>query len=547
MGRKLIVSCKFGGEFQQGEYGVQYNGGEAYAIEVDEEISFDTFRARVVAKCGLNEKGSLIALKYYLPTNNTTLISLRDDSDMKIFVNLFKDSISSDIYVQKLDSGKNGFSTLESQSILESDNLQPKMLPVWRDAITGIWQMFEGVEEIIETNPGSHVVWETTKNDSFQSLFISFYAQIVGFKNGCRPLLLVDGTFRKEHYKVTAIDANNQMFPLAFSVVLGETRDNWLWFLSNLKIVVDGVAGLTITSYRHKGLLDTVLEVFPDCYHAVCMHHLVANLMNSLSGKVRKASKKIIKNLVYASANSLKAEIYARGCRFGHLTTNVAESFNGWILEARSLPPIAMVNKIREQLMGMFFTRREELIQWTKVVTPCINKTMRSSVLASLTCRISPSSSFLYEVNDGKIHSVNLETMTCTCKTWHTLKNSCIHVAKICEQTERSIMPYISPYFTTELWRLAYAETINPVPNDDMSVYVSSNNSDDGGVEDWPFDCKSISGSSQWTQVLPPNVRQRPGRPKRKRIESQPVDKRSLCCSRCHEEGHNRATCNKAI
>ncbi|KAG8366000.1 hypothetical protein BUALT_Bualt17G0030600 [Buddleja alternifolia] len=178
MGRKLIVSCKFGDEFQQGEYGVQYNGGEAFAIEVDEEISFDTFRARVVAKCGLNEEGSLIAMKYYLPTNNTTLISLRDDPDMKIFVNLFKDSLSSDIYVQNLDSGKNG----------------------------------------------------------------------------------------KEHYKVTvlsavAIDANNQMFPLAFSVVLGETRENWLWFLSNLKIVVDGVAGLTTTSDRHKGLLDTVLEV----------------------------------------------------------------------------------------------------------------------------------------------------------------------------------------------------------------------------------------------------------------------------------------------
>ncbi|KAG8385919.1 hypothetical protein BUALT_Bualt03G0095300 [Buddleja alternifolia] len=178
----------------------------------------------------------------------------------------------------------------------------------------------EIINDIIGTNPGSHAVWETFENDRFKSLFILFYAQIVGFKNGCRPLLLIDGMFGKEHYKI----------------VIGE------------------VEGLTIISDRHKGLLDTVSEVFPNFYHAICVHHLIANLMNSLSGKVRKETKKIIKNPVYASANSLRveefdknmnkikkisldafvwlkdsepyrwAEIYARGCRFGHLTTNVA-------------------------------------------------------------------------------------------------------------------------------------------------------------------------------------------------------------------------------
>ncbi|KAG8385920.1 hypothetical protein BUALT_Bualt03G0095400 [Buddleja alternifolia] len=144
---------------------------------------------------------------------------------------------------------------------------------------------------------------------------------------------------------------------------------------------------------------------------------------------------------------------------------------------------------------------------------------------------------FLYEVHDGKIHSVNLEKLTCTCRTWHTSKIPCIHVVKVCEETGRSIMPYVSPYFTTELWRLAYAEVINPVPNNDMPLHVSIDNSNDYIEEEWSFDYENVRGSSQLTQVLPPNVRRRPRRPKRKRIESQPVDKRSLCCSRCHEQG----------
>ncbi|KAK9242859.1 hypothetical protein V1506DRAFT_509006 [Lipomyces tetrasporus] len=40
-----------------------------------------------------------------------------------------------------------------------------------------------------------------------------------------------------------------------------------------------------------------------------------------------------------------------RGNRLGHRTSNVAESFNGWILEARSLPVHAMMERIGVQIM----------------------------------------------------------------------------------------------------------------------------------------------------------------------------------------------------
>ncbi|KAK9288824.1 hypothetical protein L1049_017289 [Liquidambar formosana] len=432
--------------------------------------------------------------------------------------------------------------------------------------------------KIMETNPGSYVEWLTGEDCRFQRLFISFYAQILGFKKACRPLLMIDGTFGKDHYKTTilsaiAIDGNDQMFPFAFGVVLGETKRNWLWFLMNLRTILDGVVNLTIISDRHVGLVDSVTEVFPECYHAFCVRHIVANLLGSLGSSIKSEAKKVIKGLVYVAVGSTRieafnhnlneiksiskeayawvrdsepfrwAKVYATGNRYGHLTTNVAESFNSWILEARNLPIIPMVNKIREQLMGHFYTRREEASRWTKSLTPSFDEILQKYVLQSLICRVSPSNNSLYEVDDGvRRRLVNLQTMTCTCRMWKMTKIACIHVAKVCKVSRRNIVEYCSPYYTTEMWRLAYAESIHPVPNEDMPFNIGTLSSKVAIMEG---DLQNISSNS--TPVLPPKTRPRPGRPKKRRLESQPEPKRALHCGRCGSIGHNRATCNKAI
>ena len=45
------------------------------------------------------------------------------------------------------------------------------------------------------------------------------------------------------------------------------------------------------------------------------------------------------------------AEIYFQGRRYGHLTSNIAESLNSWLLEARNMPILAMLERIQHQLM----------------------------------------------------------------------------------------------------------------------------------------------------------------------------------------------------
>ena len=53
------------------------------------------------------------------------------------------------------------------------------------------------------------------------------------------------------------------------------------------------------------------------------------------------------------------AESRFDGNRYGHITSNIAESINSWLLEARELPILAMLERIRHQLMEWFAVRRE--------------------------------------------------------------------------------------------------------------------------------------------------------------------------------------------
>ena len=45
------------------------------------------------------------------------------------------------------------------------------------------------------------------------------------------------------------------------------------------------------------------------------------------------------------------AEIYFENCHYDHLTSNISESLNSWLLHVRELPILPMLETIRHQLM----------------------------------------------------------------------------------------------------------------------------------------------------------------------------------------------------
>ena len=47
------------------------------------------------------------------------------------------------------------------------------------------------------------------------------------------------------------------------------------------------------------------------------------------------------------------AEVYFPRWRYGHLTSNIADSLNSWLLEAHERPVFSMFEKIHHQMNGM--------------------------------------------------------------------------------------------------------------------------------------------------------------------------------------------------
>nr|XP_027109085.1 uncharacterized protein LOC113728936 [Coffea arabica] len=100
------------------------------------------------------------------------------------------------------------------------------------------------------------------------------YAQKLGFLEGCRPFVGFDGCFLKGPFDgvlltAVALDANNNIFPLAFAVAECESKDTWRWFFyyfSEFFGPFDHSKPLTFMSDRQKlqGLNLAYEEMIPE-------------------------------------------------------------------------------------------------------------------------------------------------------------------------------------------------------------------------------------------------------------------------------------------
>lgn len=117
------------------------------------------------------------------------------------------------------------------------------------------------LEALKEASPNSYFqldVDNKTQPPTFKRVFFCFDGVRQGWLAGCRKVLCLDGCFLKNFLGgmlLSAIgrDANEQMYPLAWAVVEGETNDSWHWFVTQLKKATgekDG-QGWTIISYEH--------------------------------------------------------------------------------------------------------------------------------------------------------------------------------------------------------------------------------------------------------------------------------------------------------
>ncbi|XP_054778382.1 uncharacterized protein LOC129286445 [Prosopis cineraria] len=221
----------------------------------------------------------------------------------------------------------------------------------------------------METDAGTVAKWVASENNRFERLFIAYGCSIKGFLLGARPILYVDGCFLSDPYQGTLLvastyDADNKLFPLAFAIVGSETHDDWTWFLQNIKDIL-GSLQVTIVSDRNNAIIGAVRAIFDGDRHAFCYQHVKENFSSEFNkvcrGMGRNSKEEALKLLDYIAYARHEHEFHiAMGNLriWDKITTNLAESFNAWILEERRHNICVLVNEHRDKLSKKFFASK---------------------------------------------------------------------------------------------------------------------------------------------------------------------------------------------
>lgn len=95
--KKVIAICQSGGEFVTSADGsLAYQGGEAYATDIDLDTKLADLKSEVADMFG---KTHPMFIKYLLPSNKKTLITIAKDKDLQRMINYLRDAATVDLFI----------------------------------------------------------------------------------------------------------------------------------------------------------------------------------------------------------------------------------------------------------------------------------------------------------------------------------------------------------------------------------------------------------------------------------------------------------------
>lgn len=193
------------------------------------------------------------------------------------------------------------------------------------------------------------------------------------------------------------------------------------------------------------------------------------------------------------------------GKRYNIMTSNVAETWNSVLREAREYPILSLIEYIREKLMSWFATRRQLRSGGDKSLTPHVDEVVAANFERSGGLWVTLIAEQEYEVRDkeGTTCHVNLTDKTCTCNEFEALLIPCIHAIAAATRHHIRVDSLVGECYRMSTYRAAYSGKINPVVGYERIEVLSSDS----------------SGSQ--VSLNPPASRRPPGRPRKSRILSR--------------------------
>ncbi|KAL8485724.1 hypothetical protein ACS0TY_027854 [Phlomoides rotata] len=210
---------------------------QSHAIKAKRSVKFTkTAPERVYARCSDKECGWNLNL---LKMINEETFQLRVCDDEHTCAPTYELRVCDD---EHTCAPTYEVSNLKSRSGLYGKNVSTEKLEGCPDAQFA--KLWDYADKIKRTNPGSTVIVGTEDNEDEEKKFSRFYmclqAVKSGFRDGCRPIIRVDECHLKGPHKgilltAVGVDANNNLYPIAWAIVNTESRETWGWFLLCMK------------------------------------------------------------------------------------------------------------------------------------------------------------------------------------------------------------------------------------------------------------------------------------------------------------------------
>jgi hypothetical protein len=321
----------------------------------------------------------------------------------------------------------------------------------------------------------------------------------VGFLEGCRPFIGLDGCFIKltigaQILAATGRDGNNNIYPIAWAVVAKEDTENWQWFLEQLKEALGGEQGkfgyYTIMSDRQKGLLKAVTTVFPNSQQRYCLRHIYANFQTA--GFRGEDLKKCMDNapysytrdgfdgakeemkkqseLAWAWLSKIPMHTWARcamdtNCQTDLVVNYLSEVFNKYILDVRNKPIVTMLVGIYDKCMVRWDGKREGAKSSSWEIAPHYVKQLELMKTYSRKCVPKRADKGLWQVKSGKnTHEVNITSRTCSCRKWQLSGMPCNHAVSALYKAALHPKDFVSPFLKKEMYLKSYKPVFTPMP-----------------------------------------------------------------------------------
>ncbi|KAK2383336.1 MuDR family transposase [Trifolium repens] len=338
--------------------------------------------------------------------------------------------------------------------------------------------------------------------------------------------------------------------------IIKKNDESWTWFLSELhkalEVNIECRPEILFLSDGQKGIVDAISRKFPKSSHAFCMRHLSESISKEFKNSrlihllwkaayatTTTAFKEKMAEIEEASPEAAKwlqqfhpsqwALVYFEGTRYGHLSSNI-EEFNKWILDARELPIIQVIERIHGNLITQFDDRRLKSSSWYSVLTPSAERRMVEAINHASTYQVLRSDEVEFEViSADRSNIVNIGSRSCSCRDWQLYGIPCSHAVAALISCRKDVYAYTAKCFTVASYRDTYAEELHPVPRK-----LEWRRTDESALD------------NDITVVRPPKFRRPPGRPENKRIcvEDHNRDKHTVHCSRSRLLAFRFTLCN---